>query len=77
MAIITIDEYKLWLEDRTTKKVLAMLQDKKESIIESLAYGQTLYESSSNRTVIQTARAVGTIYGIEQMLNYQPEATDE
>lgn len=73
---ITKEEFDEWREHPTTKKIFAAVSDVKNTLVDSLVYGSTIGQKA-DITHGLTARMVGHIEGLNQLLDIKFEEASE
>jgi uncharacterized phage-associated protein len=66
--MISAEQFAEWKEHPVTKEIFAELKNTRESIVEQLAYGNTIGHDAE-ATHGLTNRAIGHLAGIDQLLN--------
>jgi len=71
------EQFQEWKSNPTTVEIFKELEKVRDDIKDALCSGQTL-NSSSSETISNTARLIGNLEGINQLLNinYEDEAEE-
>ena len=65
---ITQEQFEEWRDHPITQEVFRIVHLQRDQIEESLGNGATLSPESMESTAIQTAKAVGNVEGLNQLL---------
>lgn len=68
---LTAEEFRLWKDSRTTRKIYHLLSRHQESYKRSLISGCLLNLASSDATAMATARTVGIVEGMDKFLDME------
>lgn len=69
---MTKEQFQEWKTNPTTVEIYKKLEETKQALVDGLAAGQTL-STSADETHGSTARMVGNIEGLNQLLNISYE----
>ena len=77
MAEISAEQFALWRQHPVTQYVFAQLREQRERIFNRIGSGETINSDSADSTQMQTSMAVGTIQGLDFVLNIKHVEEDE
>jgi hypothetical protein len=66
---ITKEEFEAWRSNPVTVGVMNELRLTRDEVLKRLGQGNTVYQENADATQAMTARAIGKIEGINELLN--------
>ena len=77
MLELTKEEYKVWLDNPITEKIMYNLRERRELYCKALSDGVAFFADSAARTHAGTAKILGILEGLDIILNQETGAQDE